>query len=281
MLISCLAWVDIMSDVSISIPIEEVYVPCQPVSSFEVPGDINIIACSQHPYIIGVDAGTGVATMWDGQTGQAIRELWTNHKKIVSLTISKGDQYVAAGDEGNMLMICELHNSRSLVFAHPGPIPAVVFIQNATHIVSGGGDGIIRIWRIGFGSEMTLTGIHTLSELGLTGAIVLLRVHSDDKRLCATHQTGDVGVWDSVDGTLLRRFDPTFQWLGEISVDPTFCFALRRSARGSIQIWGTESGQIVGELISSSPSSCCSYSWNGRYILTGDYCVGRDLMSEV
>jgi WD40 repeat protein len=80
-----------------------------------------------------------------------------------------------------------------------------------------------------------------------------------------------VYVWNAVRGIRIAKFDPNLKWMGRLSFHPSWHYLLTSSERepNNLEIWNTETCEIISKITTPSPVRCWKYSPNGEYIVSG------------
>jgi WD40 repeat protein len=106
-------------------------------------------------------------------------------------------------DEENILIVDRLNGSKRRLAGHPGGTETLRFLPGGAELISGGGDRIVRRWRIADGAELWASDEHPFP-------IEAVALSADGKWLasaCAIFSKpelgGEVRLWDAASGKLL------------------------------------------------------------------------------
>lgn len=194
---------------------------------------------------------------FDGQFSQAVR----------SLAWSDDGKFLAAGSEDGLVLVWDAENAEKcagdltitmdgitsfrlvpqphFTQGHLGAVRALGFTNDGKHIVSGGDDGILRLWRIDAGGERIRRKFP-----GHIGAIQALSLNTDSS-LCATSGSdGTVRVW------VLRTGSCMHVLAGHVGPAYSVTFTHERGGRRIISgghdtniiIWDARSGTIIQKM---------------------------------
>jgi WD40 repeat protein len=233
-----------------------------------LPGPGSISRFSPDGRFIAVAKLTGGATVWDGRTGDRVR-----------------DFQAPSGRWGQM---------------------GLAFSRDGRRLALGGMDGIARAWEVETGDELAVGRGHTLAEIGLaactvgllgspggagpllaasalfpgrdpTGAITALALSPDGRRL-ATVAGGISGVfgriWDCETGQEVARFDVRKARINKLAFSPDGR-RLAGAAMGTedVRQWDATSGQELLPLRGHRRyTSDLAFTPDGRRLIT----VGAD-----
>jgi WD40 repeat protein len=238
------------------------------VSMFRIPGFVRMVVCSpQRPFIASA-VDSSVVTIWDAETGQAIRQLKGHTDLVYTLSYSKDDRYLASGGKDEIIKVWQVDRGYEMfeMKGHVGGVYALAYSHSGQYIASGGEDGAVRIWEV---SEDGALMRHILK--GHHGTVYTLKYHSDDAQLYSSSDDGCIVLWNALKGTPLRKVDVNLKWMGRLSVHPSWHYILVSSEREptKLQIWNLEICEITSTISSPSPVRCWKYSPKGTYIVTG------------
>jgi WD40 repeat protein len=93
-----------------------------------------------------------VVRLWDVKTGAPKGTLNGQVGKITAVAFGKAGKRIAVG--GDTLRIRHPDGSLAVLRGHRGPILCVAFSPDGLHLLSGGSDGTVRLWRAEDGEEV-------------------------------------------------------------------------------------------------------------------------------
>ncbi len=219
--------------------------------------------------------------MWDGKTGKAMGAL--QGEKLtglgvafssdpLGLAVSSDGRYVAAGTKivnqgrltgahiGGEVCVWDARERQIKWFnrvTHTDDVVALAFASKARRLLSGGKDGVVRVWDVESGKLVkSLVGV---GRGGVTGLAV-----SGDGKIAASggsglEEGGNVHLWDVEKGKLKHRF-PAFRRHSSVRValskDERTMYAVgqaRNSTQGDVRFriwsWDVGSGKVKGRLL--------------------------------
>jgi serine/threonine protein kinase len=127
----------------------------------------------------------GTVRLWDGKTGGAKGTLPGQVGRVTAVGFDRAGKRVAVAGDG--LRLRRPDGSLLDCRGHQGPVLGVAFSADGQWLVSGGGDGSVRVWRVADGAE-----VHCL------------RGHAGAVRAVAFGPDGRVVFSGGADGTLRR-----------------------------------------------------------------------------
>jgi WD40 repeat protein len=158
--------------------------------------------------IVAIDL-EGNLRVWEAKTGRLLRE-WKagDGRSLLCLDVSPDGKFISVGDSSGRLYLLsfeKLQVEREFR-ADYKIVNAVVFSGAGDHLVSGGGEGVVRIWR--------LDGKNELEEIKPNnGDIVSLAFTPDRKFLVVgalnrdfRSEGGELGIWNWQSKERVRRF---------------------------------------------------------------------------
>jgi len=180
--------------------------------------------------------------------------------------------------QGDLLPPGALARIGTVRFRHGGTVFFVAYANGGKHLVSGGGDGLVRVWDATTGKEIRSlnlpgTGNSSGSSSYSDGNITLvsrrdnsrmagLALASDGRTLAMTSSNGSVELWDLVKGTKLRQFQ-SGNGAGVVFTPDGKTLA-NRGYDGLIRLWDVGTGKELRQLAKLPKDS------KRRYLYFGD-----------
>jgi len=193
----------------------------------------------------------GTARLWDPATGKEV-------KRIVPPKV----RVMAAGREHNQVTGVE----------------SAIFSPDGTKILTGGSDGIARLWDAGSG-EQILQLTTTWGTL-LGGSATCVAFSPDGRQILTGTRDKTVQLWDAIRGSELRRFEgriypydemqSPYGEIAAVAFSPTGRVALTGSNDRTPRMWDTRTGQEF-RWFQASPRTCgaIAFSKDGGKVATG------------
>lgn len=142
---------------------------------------------------------SGALRVWDLATGQVRHEL-TGDRGVVFSAVRCGDLLAAAHRGGGVLLWDTRRGTRvAELDTPPGPVYRLAATADGDLVAAGGENGTVTLWEPSTGRRRDLTG-H-----GTDRRVFALAFHPDRPRLASGDTGGVVIVWDTADGTAVRR----------------------------------------------------------------------------
>lgn len=147
---------------------------------------------------------------------------------------------------------------RLLALGRIHAIDSVSFSPNSMFFATGGVEGL-HLWE-------TSTG-QLLHVITVTSRIYTVRFSPDGSYLLSSGTSGDVSLWDSKNGELVRRFvDPESILLLDVAFSPDGQLVFASNSNGVV-LFNTETGEVAGRIYISSVDRL-AVSPDGQYVLT-------------
>jgi WD40 repeat protein len=140
---------------------------------------------------------------------------------------------------------------------------AIALSPDGKRVVSGSGDGAVRLWDIDTGKVIAKWMGHTIGVTSLCWS-------RDSHRVVSGSYGGTVWVWDAETGeTILGPLKLTNVWAAVYSPDETMIAA---GGLGGIKIWNANGGKLVINLERSEPAEpvfCLAWPGEGNTLISG------------
>lgn len=178
----------------------------------------------------------GAVRLWDLETGQEVRVLLPNAKRVTSVAFAPDGRRVAAGSGSGK------------------------FKKNRD-------DNFVQVWDLATGEEM-----HRLKTDQETATC--LAFSADGQRLLAASRYGFVArLWDLNSGEEVHRFKGEW-YLSAVAFSPDGQQALCLDRNFAMSLWDVTRGKEVGRAATrrgdDDRMECAAFAANGRYAVSGD-----------
>ncbi|KAF8838104.1 WD40 repeat-like protein [Paxillus ammoniavirescens] len=149
---------------------------------------------------------------------------------VLSVIASASSQMVPS-DNAN-------HRAPVQVFAgHQDAVICVCFYPNERKLVSGSGDGTLRIWDRNTGMVQVLSG-HT-------GTVWDVDVTRDGKMLVSGGRDGTVRIWNGETGETMHVFEGHERLVRSVGFSRDSTRAVSGSNDGTVRVWSAETGELA------------------------------------
>jgi WD40 repeat protein/sterol desaturase/sphingolipid hydroxylase (fatty acid hydroxylase superfamily) len=147
---------------------------------------------------------------------------------------------------------------------HKGAVRSVALSADSLRLVSGGEDGVVKVWNAATGEE-------TLTFTEPTKAVTSVALSADGKHIVAGGQDGTVRVWDATTSDLLTCTGHTAPVLS-VAVSADGQRVVSGAADGTARVWNTgwsqqeqtlggHTGAVLGVALSADGSRVVSAHW--------------------
>jgi WD40 repeat protein len=131
----------------------------------------------------------GAIRIWDATTGEEIRSL-PGSRGLMDIALSADGAHFAAGGHDSTIRIFALPSGEELRKIDQVSLVYALAFGPQGRLVSGGFDGVVRVWDFG-------TGVELYSLKNHTRAITCLSFSRDGRRLAAGSDDTRVSIWDA------------------------------------------------------------------------------------
>jgi WD40 repeat protein/class 3 adenylate cyclase len=143
------------------------------------------------------------------------------------------------------------------LFKQSNQVMAVALSPDGRHVLTGGSDGVARLWDLQDGEEI-------LQFMGHTELIYSIAFSPDGKFVLTGSWDKSARVWDATTGEEIRQFIGHSDFLGNVAYSPDGKSVLTSSQDRTTRLWDTANGREQQKFIGYS----AAFSHNGKYLLT-------------
>ncbi len=144
----------------------------------------------------------GATTLWNLQTGKVIRSYSTEQDFAVptltrAIAISPDERSLATGNWDGEIVLKDIKGEPlKVLHAHAGIVQVLLFSADGSVLISGGSDGLIKVWQLPSGRlQQTLAATKT--------EILSLALSRNQQVLASASQDGQVNLWQLKSGQYL------------------------------------------------------------------------------
>jgi len=178
------------------------------------PGGGSFMTCSQDRRV----------KIWSSETGALIRAVGPLSAALTALAVAPDGRHCTVSGQDGLIIRIDLANGSAMPLAHDKvSIHSLSFTSDGSQLLAGGGDGVIRGWRVNDRCELPALNGHR-------DAIVSLHTSADGRRLLSVGESGQTVLWDAVSGKALfsHRFPA-----------PAICGSLASDGSHALVVAGT------------------------------------------
>jgi WD40 repeat protein len=213
------------------------------------PDNVNkIVSLAYSPQTDSLlTTGDGSATLWRGAFGTI--QLWYATSGVQVAVFDPSGVHVAVGLNSGRIDVRELGSlaSRTLK-GHSARILSLAFSRDGKYLLSGGADGMARIW--GFNSGKLLSTLP-----GKQGPVASVAFSPRGEIVATGDSGGYARIWDGRSGRLLDELHGHAGAITELSFSPDGTRLLTASMDGSAKVWDLSpderSAGEIGALVNS------------------------------
>ena len=212
---------------------------------------------------------SGEIRRWDVTSGSLMNDYQSVNSAVNSVDFTPdGSAFIAAADEGAVVMINVATEGLSRRFSFPTPVAKAIFIANATQFLACLSDNTIVLVDVSTGNSL-------FSLTGTTQICLSLAVSPDGLTAVSGHLDGSIYLWDLTTEQLIRRFTETQGRINELIFSPDGRSVYTASHAGSSQtvtVWDVATGQPYRHYTGhQNPVDALDLTPDGRTLLTASY----------
>jgi WD40 repeat protein/serine/threonine protein kinase len=195
---------------------------------------VNTVAFSPDDRIIASGAGDSTIRLWDSATGESLA-VWDAGAPVATLAFSPDGSRIYSGDRPNgTLLVWDVESGEILQRMdeiHLGGIDVIEASPNGRRFVSGGGDGMARLW--------DAETFEPVAELAAAeGWVRALTFNRDGSSLFTAGDNSLIMIWDGLTGEKLNLTIQTFTGgINDLAYTPNAEILAWAGANGSMNLY--------------------------------------------
>jgi WD40 repeat protein len=144
--------------------------------------------------------------------------------------------------------------------SHEPDVNDIAFSPDGRYIVSGGWDGVVRVWDAATGEMIaTMSHDHNVADVAFS---------PDGRRIVSGSFDKTARVWDAATGDeLLKLTYEHFVDTVAVSIDGNYALSVEGSI---VYVWEITTGREVARIKHTSPVWVAAFSPDGRWIVSGN-----------
>jgi WD40 repeat protein len=184
---------------------------------------------------------------------------------VISLAVTADGRTLATGNYGSTITLWDLRTqSPSVLDEHRGRVNSLV--MSGDRLISGSGDGSVRVWDIANGYEV--------QEPLVAGGRVLSLAAAGNSTVAAGYSDGSVRIWDMQQGTAVRLIRAHTDQVTTLVFAPNTPGQLVSGSHdGTVKVWdlSTAGNEPQQQITLNSKVNSVDISPDGTLIASGDY----------
>lgn len=229
------------------------------------PPGINSIArfaVSQNGKRIAVSAANGPVHVFDTDSGATIAAVAKQNNALGPLAFQPSSNRLAVVTDQHTVQLWDLQSGQSVQTLQGQSIHALAFTSNGQSLAAGGGDGLLRVWNMANGAEVSRTAVHNyfVIESVAFGPADQLITGAQDNSIRISQGPGNASniIPAGQQYIMNLALSPNNQWLGS------------RDAAGQVKLWNRTNQTLAATLPASRKYTALAFSPDSRWLVTGD-----------
>ncbi|WP_437948073.1 pentapeptide repeat-containing protein [Sorangium sp. So ce296] len=183
---------------------------------------------------------SGRITLWDVQTGSALRVLDSHSGTVTSLAFSSDGYTLASGSEDCTVRLWDVSTASAICAfkGHSDHVTSVAFCPAGELLASGSRDGSIRLWQVSTCREVRLLQGHSQTVTALTFGAA-------GRTIASGSYDTTVRLWDVSTGHTIRVFSGHQGSVLSVAFSPDGATLASGSMDRSVGLWQTSTGEAL------------------------------------
>lgn len=168
---------------------------------------------------------------------------------------------------------------------HSGSVECAAFSPNGENVISGHGDGSIKVWSLNTGKCIQVLGwgLENVKSVAYSpdgkyfvgaGSKMVGEEHIEENGIISysyTSRIGDIKIFDAKTYDCVKTLKANDSgWQVSLAYSPNGKYIISSTEGKTIKMWDVEKGECVKTLEANAGSvSCLAYSPDGKYIVSG------------
>jgi WD40 repeat protein len=228
----------------------------------------------------GVDKSVRV---WDA-SGKALGT-WTANSPVAALGLRADGQLLAVGTADGLLTLLQLSADGMLtktasVLAHSNGLSSLAFHPDGQRLLTGGGDGMGRLWSITGGLAPKLLSRLEPRSTSTTAALTPLSavaISPDGADLALVGSDAVVRLWNSTTLLESHAFRGPTDWVTTVAFTPDGKNLIVGSVDKTVRMFPLTKSDNTTNTAHTGPAACLAISPDGQSLATG----GRDRLVKI
>ena len=215
-------------------------------------GKVRCVAISPDGQVIASGSTDATVRLWDAGTGKQLLPLEEPGFEVISAAFSPEGHKIAAGshsrESGNShIALWDMITRNKIItnwLAHDWPVNGIVFSPDGSQIISGGEDGLVKVWDVSTRKEKELW-----SAKEHTKGIASVAISPDGGRFVSGGKDGKVTLWEATARDKVIYLGSHGRPVMSVAFGPQGGIVASASHDKTIKLWNTASKEPIAVLV--------------------------------
>lgn len=214
--------------------------------------------------------GSGIARLWDGESGREIQRFQHPSGRIQAVAISRDGRIVVTGGEDDIVRLWDRESGAEIrrLEGHTGVIASVAISPDLRFVLSGSCDSTARMWDTSNGKELQRLAEYTGQTESSIPLCPYVAFSPDGSQLATAQWDNTARIWNVADGREVRRLEGHANRVVAVAFSSDGKRLLTGSWDQTARLWDVASGAELKALRHDGAVRSVAFSPHDRAALT-------------